>query len=181
MKLKIIGILVFIFVAFALVSPKVFAHGTGQSVEKTDGDFTVDVGYDSPNAKPVAGEQVRFDFRLFQGNNRDAVNFSDIWVKFAKGSAIILAGRLARDEFIPPGILMTFPQGGDYELTVRFNQKDSVLVETTFPLQVQKAIYEGGASSASSAKRRLLVEIGVIVLVSVLVFWLGGKWRAKKV
>ena len=147
------------------------AHVSGQTIEKNLGEYSVDIGYDSPDINPMAGEPVRFDFRLYKGEKKELVEFSKMWFKASLGNVPMIAGRLAKDELIPTGLLFTFPQGGEYDITVRFSDKDKTLAETTFPISVGKAVYETGP--AQNSKNKWVVLGGSVLLICLVGYWFG--------
>ncbi len=121
----------FIIIAVSLLfaTNLVLAHGTGQSFEKPVGDYLVDIGIDAVTS--YAGEQIRLDFNLWNKEKTESIDFSDVWVRIAPkdGFGIVFAGYLDRPEFGLTGMTFTFPKGGDYQLTVRFNKDGEKIAE----------------------------------------------------
>lgn len=113
----------------------VHGHGLGQSLEKEIGDYVIDVGYDASD-KVYAGEAIRFDFNLWKKNRTDVADFDHIWLRIApKEEGILFAGFLYRPEFLLTGMSYAFAEAGQYELTVRFLDKDDKnLAEASFPI-----------------------------------------------
>lgn len=120
-----------------LATQAVYGHGLGQSFEKEVGDHVIDVGYDAPD-KVYAGEAIRFDFNLWQKNRTDVADFDHVWVRIApEEEGILFVGFLYRPEFLLTGMSYAFADAGQYELTVRFLDKDDKnLAEGSFPLDV---------------------------------------------
>lgn len=56
--LKIISLAVLATLSVSVL--KVDAHGTGQTIEIQSGQYMVDIGYDSIDANPLAGEPTRY-------------------------------------------------------------------------------------------------------------------------
>lgn len=135
----------------------VFAHGTGESLEKVVGDYVVDVGYDSFN--PKAFESIRFDFQLLANGNKESVPFTDTWVRIMDGNNLLFAGWLAKPTFGLTGMSYAFPKGGIYEITVRFQNDDTTVAETSFPFSV----IEKEQKSRFSKEVFLGLLIGLIV------------------
>ena len=125
-KISVLGFL-FPFIAFA--------HGTGASVEKTVGDYFIDVGYSPTEIR--AGEAVRFDFSLSSETTNEEVLFQNIWLRIMKDNQTVFAGGLSRARFGLTGITYTFHEKGGYEIFLRFESEDETIVETSFPFTVQ--------------------------------------------
>jgi len=139
-------------------------HGFGQSLEKVVDNYIIDVGIDALDL--VAGEPVRFDFVLWS-KDRNPIDFTDAWVRIAPAErGIVFAGNLHQPEFGSTGMTYVFPKGGDYELTVRFQNKGEAIIEASFPLKVG-----AGASDASGASHNLLMGIFIGFIVGGATVW----------
>jgi hypothetical protein len=123
------------------------AHVTGNSFEQVNGAYRVDVGYDlSPF---VAGEAVRFDFNVVQEQTLEDVDFGDVWVRVSQGNRTVFASGIHKPVLGKTGMTFTFPDAGDYDLSVRFQKNGSSIVETTFPVSAQ----ENAAAQAEAARQ----------------------------
>lgn len=127
-------------ISLAVFLPLVFvsAHGTGESLEKAVGDYVIDVGYDTQ--VPQGGVPVHFDFQLFSNINqtREAVLFTNVWVRVMEDKNLLFAGWLAKPTFGLTGITYSFSKEGVYELTARFQNGDATLAEASFPFPVER-------------------------------------------
>ncbi len=111
------------------------AHQTGLSWENIVGNYKLDIGYDPVQIQ--AGEPQRFDFDIFQmpqGTNEGS--FTDVWVRISEGQNTIFASGIHRMEFGKPGMIITFPKAGNYQLYVRFENSAGSLAEETLPVTV---------------------------------------------
>lgn len=158
-----------IIILFALTN-LASGHGFGQSLEKAIDNYIIDVGIDALDL--VAGEPTRFDFVLWD-KDRNPVDFTDVWVRIAPADrGIVFAGNLHQPEFAAAGMTYSFPKAGDYELTVRFQNKEDSITETSFPLKVG-----AGASDSSVPWRNWLTGAFIGFIVGATVVWLLKKKR----
>lgn len=145
--MKYIGL---IFITIFAIAHIAYGHGFGQSLEKVVGDHIVDVGFDAVDL--VAGEPIRLDIILWNKDRTETPTFTDAWVRIAPiDRGIVFAGNLHQPEFGSTGMTYVFPKAGDYELTIRFQNKDDVITEASFPLKVGE-----GTSSTSGGWRSWL-------------------------
>ena len=112
-----------------------FTHGAGQSLEKVLGEYRLDIGYSPPIFE--AQDPSIFDFDLLFDETNEQVVFSDIWVRIVKGKKTVFATGIHKPDFGGVTMVYSFPEKGDYELTVRFQNEGEKIVEGSFPLEVQ--------------------------------------------
>lgn len=147
------------------------AHGFGQVLERTAGEYTVQFEYEALELQ--ADESVRLDFAITKKDPSESVEFTDIWVRIAQGNETVFTGSILNPEFGRAGMIFTFPENGEYELSVRFQNKDKTLAEASFPLSVVPSMgneRKSGGGLASSAGWLLggLIGLGVGFLLSFL-------------
>lgn len=137
------------------------AHGLGQSLTKTVGDYTIEVEYEA--LKLQADESVRLDFSITKKDTKEEVQFTDIWVRIAQGNKTVFAGALAKANFGKPGMTYTFPEAGEYELSVRFQNADKTVAEAPFQLRVERAT--AGKTKQKKLPSQLIVGaiIGLVI------------------
>jgi len=116
-----------------------FAHGTGASLEKQVGEYLIDVGYNTA----VFAEQssTAFDFDIKKGD--EAVAFSDVWVRISQGTKTVFAGGIYNADFGGARMTYVFPQAGEYEFSVRFENEDESIAESEFQIVVEEKQKEG--------------------------------------
>ena len=150
-----------IFIVGLFICPIFFAiaHGTGKTLEKTAGEYNIDLDYDNPEL--VAGESVRFNFNIWSDKDRtSAPEWTDVWVRISPAGSpgIVYAGDVHRPSFGSAGFTFVFPRSGSYEISVRYQNNDKTLTDdVTFPLTV----LEG--DSVTSSNGWLNAIIGGIV------------------
>ena len=152
------------------------AHGIGQSLEKTVGEYFIDVGY---NTLTIEEDQsVRFDFDLMLNETREGVLFTDIWVRIMQGRQLVFAGSIKKADFGKTGISFTFPKSGEYELTTRFQKDGETLVEAPFSLTVERETVlttEDARTSRFSPETLVAALIGLILGFSMAFIFLRGR------
>jgi hypothetical protein len=122
------------------------AHGAGMTFSEVVDGYQVDVDYSDLVLE--SGTAGRFTFNLFSDPEREEpVEFTDLWVRIekkreGKNGEILFAGPIFSPTFGGPGFTIVFPKGGEYELSVRYNNGDKEVVEATFPLSVEKGAGE---------------------------------------
>src|SRR5689334_16330705 len=136
---KIRSIKVFLAAAFMMGAMHIAqGHGLGLTFLKDAGDYSIDL--DADVLALQANQSIRFSFSILSKNEAPPPEFTDAWVRIAPkdGFGTVFAGDLHNPEFGLTGMTFIFPQGGEYELSVRF-QKDGekVTEDVVFPLTVE--------------------------------------------
>jgi len=139
------------------------AHTTGVPLEKSVGEYVIDVGTD---ASPIyAGNAIRFDFDLKDAKTKDSKTYAQTWVRItnAESSRTWLATGLIRQPVGPSTLLYIFDTPGSYVLNVSFRDGNAdEIASSSFPLTV-------------AAVDSTPVSFNVVVfLVSLLVVLIGG-------
>jgi len=122
-------------------------HGTGASIEEEVDEYLIDIGY-APETV-IARGQVRIDFDIFDAASKDPIPFTDLWLRIERGNMTYFAAGIAKAEFGRTGVVYSFPEAGEYTLSVRFQDSSEVLVEHEVPFAVNSA--KDTPSSSSSA------------------------------
>ena len=137
------------------------AHGLGQSLEKEVNGYFIE-----------AGVPIRFDFNLLTKDRLSTEDFTSVWVKIApRDKGLSFAGFLHRPEFLLTGMSYTFQNAGQYEITVRFlDKEDKNLAEASFPLEVQ-----GGDLEQQALLQAIGAGIGGLVLGAITAWLLKNK------
>jgi hypothetical protein len=149
----------------------VFANGLGgERLEKVVGDQIVDVGTDQTST-PVAGEPIEFDFNLLTSDTRDPVTYpTSIGIDIGHNGKSVVNCDLVTE--LPNTFLFyTFPEGGNYTLTVTFfdkNRDKQEVATASFPLTI----------SGSTGRMRAL-NIAEI-LASLILGLVAGFWAARR-
>jgi hypothetical protein len=161
---------VLILIAFA-IGGAAYANGLGgQRLEKVVGDQIVDVGTDQ-EATPVAGETIEFDFNLLNSDTREPVtNATSVGINIGHNGKMMVNCDLITESPIT-FLFYTFPEGGNYTLTVTFfdkNRDRQELATASFPLTI----------SGSRGNMRALYIAALIV--SIILGLLVAYWRARR-
>lgn len=130
-KTFIIFISLFIII---LNSSFVSAHGFGSSIEIEADGVLIDIGYDPEEV--FAGETVIYDFSIVDPVSKAPLEFTDIWVRISEGRKTHLATGIAKSNLGKTTLAYIYPEGGDYEMSVRFSRSDKADIETSIPLPV---------------------------------------------
>jgi hypothetical protein len=135
-----------LYIILLLFPIMLFAHGSGASLEKEVGNYFIDIGYEP--AEIVAGDSLRFDFGIFTGSDKSEVLFSDIWVNISKENKTVFATGVHRQDLGTTGLTMVFPEGGEYVLDVRFQNKGESIAQTTFSIDVLESENDSGTAKS---------------------------------
>ena len=135
------------------------SHGLGASFERVVGEYKIDIGYDVVTFR--AGEVVVFDFDISNAESGESVPFDSIWVKIREENKVFFASGIGKTLLGTTTMLYRFPQGGLYELDVRFQQEGETITQSSFPLTVEQTADNSGVDN------KLIV--GVAVLISLLI------------
>jgi hypothetical protein len=159
-------------IAACAVTAAIFANGLGgQRLEKVMNGLIVDVGTDQPSA-PVAGKPIQFDFNLLRSDTRDPVTSTSVGIDIGHDGKSLLNCDLITDPQVT-FLFYTFPEAGDYTLTVSFFDKDhspQQLATATFPITI---------SGSATAKRARTGTVAT-ALVGVALGLLAGYWGARR-
>jgi hypothetical protein len=162
--------LVAVIVACVIVGA-IFANGLGgQRLEKVVNGLIVDVGTDQP-AAPVAGKPIQFDFNLLRSDTRDPVTSTSVGIDIGRDGKSLLNCDLIIDPQVT-FLFYTFPEAGDYTLTVSFfdkNRSPQQLATATFPITIS------GSASARRARTGIFAAAAVGVALGLLAGYWGGR------
>lgn len=143
---------------FLLLVPIASAHLEGGTDMVKDG-YVLDMGYDP--AQPIAKEKTVLSFDLYDEETDEPEYPKDVWVRISFQDEIMFSGTIAS----PSGVALfttTFPEGGEYEITARYNLDDTT-IQTNFILDV-----EGGS--------QLKGMVGILFLaVAIVLLWKSRK------
>lgn len=154
MKIHYLILVALIFAGFAYATPSVtYAHGGASltfSATTTEG-YIVDI--DVPDGYLQAQSFTRIDFALFKDAARTkSVDYTDMWVRIAKKEdgkrgPTLFAGPIAKTEFGSQGFAYYFPDGGEYTLSIRYNDASKgtlgeTVTEAEIPFTVLRSIDE---------------------------------------
>jgi hypothetical protein len=165
---------IFALLLVVILAEAAFANGLGgERLEKVVGDQIVDVGTDQ-TATPVAGEPIQFDFNLLTSDTREPVTYpTSVGINIGHNGKSLVNCDLVPE--LPITFLFyTFPEGGDYTLTVTFfdkNRDRQEVATATFPITI----------SGSTGKMRILniaELLGSLILGLVGGFWVARRWEA---
>ena len=145
----IMSLAVYILPSYAL------GHGGGQSMEKVVGEYLATLEYEE--LLFLEGEPTRFDFELVNNATKESIEFTDVWVKVTEGTKALFIAPIAKPGFGNIGMTYTFPVAGEYELNLRFQNKDTSIAEISFLLKVE-------ANEANTEKKTAALFVG----------WAGG-------
>lgn len=148
---------ILLIMAVAAIPFGLLAHGTGRSIEWPVDGYLIDIGYDGLDLE--AGRTTRFEFQLLKEDSLKAPEpFDDVWVRFAKsgGGQVIFTGRIHQEaNGLIPAINFVFPEGGPYELAVRFEKGGNTVAEALIPLDVLPGMISVGVSGSGGTLRWL--------------------------
>ncbi len=145
---------VFVLTVVGLVPvAQVSAHGEGMTfsaTSTTEGGTPYIVDVDYADTAIVADTFGRFDFNLFSDAERTKpVPYTDLWVRIEQKNGesrgrTLYAGSVAKVQFGGTGFGMILPEGGQYTMSVRYNDasKDKwgeTVAEAEFPLTVLRS------------------------------------------
>jgi len=120
------------------------AHGTGATTQQLVGEYTISIDF-SPTVLD-AGSPATFAFELERTETNEFIDFTDIWVRVVQGHKTFFATGVHKPQFGRTVMTYTFPDAGEYEIFVRFQNVAEPLAETSFPVIIEEAESEEGSS-----------------------------------
>lgn len=112
-----------------------YAHGFGASLERTVGEYWIDIGYDP--SQVIAGDRMVFDFNLAEAAATSTPAAYDyVWVRLRGDDQTLFATAVRRADIGPTTLLYTLPRDmkGDLTLSVRYQKENATLAESDFTL-----------------------------------------------
>ncbi len=166
---------------FIIGTPLAMAHSFGYPLNQSQGDYNIDIAYDSLDVDPLAGETTNFDFKLASKTNGEPVLFTDVKVGIWEedGPAGVYAD-IIKSSFASTKLAYMFPKGGKYKFEVSYQNGDQLIVKAVFPLTVQAADYEVPPDSPKKYWTNFASGAIVGMLFLALVFTFSDFWRKKK-
>lgn len=160
------------------VGTPVSAHVAGASVEQVVDGRLVDIGY-SPEV-PRADEQIRLDFAIYKPDTREALPFTDIWVRIIDANdRLLFAGGLNKAEFGLTGLTYLFPTPGPYKVFARFSDGDTTVVEATAEITIGAAVSGSRLPFGVSEALAFLAGAIIAAMATVAFVWRFGLPRRK--
>lgn len=171
--------------AFVLITVMLFlsttqasSHGSGSSFELVKDAKKIDVGYEPANL--TALEPTRFDFQLLDDATDVAVPFSDVWVRFEQDKKTVFASGVHASTLGKTAMTFTFPESGEYTLSVRFQQQGETVADALFTYPVGKSALEL-AKEQQISQQRLLTRLGFGLAGALLIAFIFVFFRRKPV
>ncbi len=128
-KLSLFFSIVILILSLVFIPQQTFAH-LAEGIDLHNGDYTIDIGYDPAVIK--AQEPIFFLFGLGDNNkSAEIVQTTSAWVRIRNGNQSVFAATLYPEPTGTYTLVTTFPDQGNYELTVRFKTKEGVVENTT--------------------------------------------------
>jgi hypothetical protein len=164
--------IIHVLIAMAISGPALANGLGGQRLEKVVGDVIVDVGTDQEST-PVAGEPIQFDFNLLTSDTREPVTLvTSVGIDIGHNGKSMVNCDLVPE--LPITFLFyTFPEEGNYTLTVTFfdkNRNRPELATASFPLTI---------SGSRTKARALYVAASFATILLALLGWYWGKRRRR--
>ncbi|OGZ95063.1 MAG: hypothetical protein A3I44_01650 [Candidatus Sungbacteria bacterium RIFCSPLOWO2_02_FULL_51_17] len=156
MNTKTLGILLALG-CIGLIAIPAFGHSGGASIEKTVGEYIIDIGYSETDLR--AGTPLRFDLQLLSASSTtNVISVDDVWVRIrrVRDNVYPLVGRFHMPALGPAGMTYEFSEPGEYSMTVRFQKHDKAIVEADIPLTIlaseddKKTMFSPGAFGAGT-------------------------------
>ncbi len=143
------------------------AHSTGFTYEAPVGEYFVDIGANRMEIEP--NELTLFEFNLYPKSDvNNLAEFDSVYVTVAdQKSGVVYAGAVhSPGTDVLTVMSYSFPAGGEYEMSARFDKDGDALAEVTFTVPVK-----GSVGAEQMLKFALLG--GIIVLGTL--FWMKNR------
>jgi len=114
---------------------QVLAHTSGKSLEQEVNGFLVDVGFDSEII--TENTPLALDFSLVDKAGNKDVDFDSVWLTIKNKDETIFASGIEKAKLGRTTMLYTFPQSGNYTLSLRFMKEDFAHTQASFPLTIE--------------------------------------------
>ncbi|MBS3131556.1 hypothetical protein J4212_03945 [Candidatus Woesearchaeota archaeon] len=157
----------FYFILIAIVFSPVFAIShLDAGIDKEAGSYIVDFGYAPVNLQ--AGEKSIFNFILTNKNDSGYANADRLWIRISNEEEVVLSTNLYLEGSIS-SLSYIFPEGGSYDIDLKFYNGMELLADTAFSVDVGSVSEKTGKSSLNLA---LLAAAFILLLYIV--------WKERK-
>jgi hypothetical protein len=146
----------FLFLLFLVLLLPLASSHLAAGEDKVVGEYIVDFGYEPE--KLTAGENSFFAIHLKDKESKEVVPFTDVWVRISQGDAILFSGLLNPTDNVAE-LSYYFSVSDHYEIKLRFRDGEKTLAETTFIVDVARAVGE-------------YYQLAILGLLIVAWFWL---------
>jgi plastocyanin len=172
MRIKNVGFKVStLVILFLLGSSLALAHGEGGTIEIEQDGYLIDIGFSEEEIFPGVPTQLSFLlFELQESAAPSEVFFTDIWLRIEHDGEMMFASLLGRPEFGDTGMSFNFPEGGDYDLFVRYKNDDSTIIERTVRLSVSQGEVAAESEENDTSQPLVVVVAAVSFLFGLLLF-----------
>jgi len=149
-------------ISFILIILNLFivnAHLEGGQDKEIDG-YVVDLGWDPEF--PKLNEKVAISINIANATDFDIVDPTSVWVRISSERDVVFAGTL-NPKLGNAALIYTFPEEGSFDINIRIFDKEELLIDTDFFLNVK-----GKTDYSKIIILFLLLIILVMVLKNVL-------------
>jgi len=87
------------------------------------------------------------------------VQITDVWLRINEGRKTYFAGGVHKPKFGPMGITYIFPDAGEYEISVRYQNDGEKITEYSFPLFVSEGGGDNQTSTTPFSDYRVIVSL----------------------
>lgn len=145
-NILVVGIVAVLLLAvFAAKIMDVQAHGESFSIETVVDGYLIDIGQ-TPEIV-TTNRSVRFAYDLLDNMTNEVIAYTDVWVRIQQDKKVIFASGINQPKFGSTGMTFTFPETGEYEMSVRYQNDEGSIVETSVPITVIEDPEDGGTDS----------------------------------
>lgn len=153
-----------------------YAHGTGASFETEQNDVLIDIGYTPEQF--VAGERVRLDLDVYDAVAADTprLEFTNVWLRLTQQGRVFYSGNQLNPATTQTVVSLTLPDAGEYELSARFYNNDTIVADGVFPLTIDSAATTDAHDISAvepSSWRPMVVALLSITLLLAGAYWFG--------
>lgn len=147
-------------------TPLALAHSTVYSFKMIDGEKIIIVTYNTPTIQ--ARIPVTYNIRLYELANGKLIPFDRARLQFKDGKRTIGVRDLPLSENIDADTTYIFPKKGVYTFSVQFVKNNKTISQTTFPVAVERGLYENTKPEFFSAQTIIAFVLGLLLMKFVL-------------
>jgi len=101
----------------------------------TEEGYEVDFGYEENTLREQT--QTRLSFELYDNQSTTTLSsFTEVWVVIKGSEGTVFSGGIDRPEFGDTSISFMFPEEGEYDVQLRYQEDSEILAKGNFALQV---------------------------------------------
>lgn len=141
--------------ALLICTPTVMAHGNFELLTRDLDKYIMEIRYDPLDSSFGLASPITFYLKEKE-TDADAT-YQTIYVKMTKQDMTVFSAPITKPDIGPTSIMYKFPEGGEYQLDVHFQNQTETIADSSFVLKI--APFENVKENQSNTLQLILLGI----------------------